>query len=87
MLADKLKALGTTVQGCRIDAILKTLATEDANAFIAALRNPSISIRSLSSALTSEGHSVSRDSIAKGRMCVANPSTCKCQALAVEVQS
>ena len=87
MLADKLKSLGSTVQSCRIDTILKTLTKEDASAFVDALRNPRISVRSLSAALTSEGHSVSRDSIAKGRMCALNPSTCKCQALAVEVGS
>ena len=78
MLAGKLNTLEQRISGCRMKDIMGSLDKEDAQALDSAIRNQAVSIRGICNALKSEGIAVSRDSIAKGRDCANNPTSCKC---------
>ena len=78
MLASKLNTLETRSSGCRLNDIMTSLSKDDAQALNSALRNPRVSIRGIHNALRSEGVTISRETITKGRDCSMNATNCSC---------
>jgi hypothetical protein len=78
MLASKLNTLETQSSGCRLKDIMASLGKDDAQALNSAIQNPVVSIRGIHKALRSEGITVSRETIAKGKDCSVNATNCKC---------
>ena len=78
MLASKLNTLETRSSGCRLKDIMASLSKDDAQALNSAIQNPGVSIRGIHSALRSEGITVGRETITKGRDCSMNATNCSC---------
>jgi hypothetical protein len=57
---------------------MASLGKDDAQALNSAIQNPVVSIRGIHKALRSEGITVSRETIAKGKDCSVNATNCKC---------
>lgn len=58
--------------------LLNELQKSDRDALISALTDTSISVRGICEALCSEGFSISRDAVTRGRLCLTGQYPCKC---------
>lgn len=79
MLSEKFSALQQH-PSCSISRTMDKLNKSDKQAFTDALKNPEIGIRVIYRIMKEEGYTLSRESIAKARLCARETSSCKCAA-------
>jgi hypothetical protein len=66
---------------CKFGTMVKSLDSETKTVLVTLMKNPSISARSIHSALVSEGIQIGRSSIDTVRNCLSGKTQCKCDSV------